>query len=85
MNTQSLRDLVVHQVETDWPRFAAEHPNLAAAVDRVSLVETAVKRLRDDPAFVAAMERAAVDGATLEAMRHVRRWVERAVAAALAM
>jgi hypothetical protein len=58
---QPLRDLVRDELDQHWLTFAQQHPNLAAAIDRVRLVEAAVQSLRDDPAFRAALLRADLD------------------------
>ena len=62
---QDLRDLVTHRLDVRWQTFAEAHPHLAAAIDRVRLVDSAVERLANDPAYRAAMDAAARDEATL--------------------
>lgn len=78
-----LRDLVADRVEVRWERFEAEHPHLAAAIDRVRLVDSTVERLSADPEFRRAMDQAARDEAVMDAVgritKEVARWVDRAM------
>lgn len=77
--TYPLRDVIEAQLDRQWTAWAHDHPHLAAAIDRARLVDTAVARLRDDPAFVEALRRADLDEARLaEAARVLdlaQRWV----------
>ncbi len=75
----SLRDLVADRLGARWPDFAREHPNLAAALDRTSLVERTVAYLRDDPAYTEALREAALDEATLARAAALLERIERAV------
>lgn len=65
MNTHELRTLVNEKIDARWPDWATRHPHLAAAVDRVRLVDSTVERLRDDPRFIQAMHAADLDEARL--------------------
>ncbi|MFW6059388.1 MAG: hypothetical protein ACODAQ_04360 [Phycisphaeraceae bacterium] len=78
--TRMLRDVVEQRINRRWSAFAKAHPHLAAVIDRTRLVESAVQRLRDDPAFRAAMAEADLDEAKLVAAARV---LERAEALAL--
>ncbi|MBI1373902.1 MAG: hypothetical protein GC159_14360 [Phycisphaera sp.] len=60
-----LRDLVSRRLDQRWEAFAAEHPNLAAAIQRVQLVDSTVSLLIDDPDYQAALEAAARDRVVL--------------------
>lgn len=80
METKHLRDLVEQRVGVRWDAFARAHPHLAAAIDRTRLIETAVERLRDDPAFQRAMSAAGADEARLSGMERVAKLVEALVA-----
>ncbi|MFA7235878.1 MAG: hypothetical protein WC058_03350 [Phycisphaeraceae bacterium] len=77
----TLRQLVQRQVDIRWDDFAREHPHLAAAVDRSVLIDSAVRRLADDPAYRAAMDQAAKDEATMavgaKVVERVETWVTR--------
>lgn len=57
--TISLRDEVQKALAVEWPKFAADHPRLAAAVDQTLLVEQAVASIADSAEFRSAMEEAA--------------------------
>lgn len=80
-NTQELRDLVEQRIQIQWDAFAAKHPHLANAIDRVSLIETSVERLLDDPEYRQATDAAAQDKASLgvagQAVDLIDRWVTR--------
>ncbi len=81
MKTEQLRDLVADRLDKHWSDWAAAHPNLAEAIDRTRLIESAVGNLRDDPRFAEAMRQAAVDEAALQAAVRIvdaaERWVRR--------
>lgn len=79
MNTKSLHEVIAHRLEAPLADFARQHPHLAAAVDRMALVESTVRRLSDDPEYRRAMEQAAVDDATLEATARVAALIDRCV------
>ena len=83
MNTQSLRDLVETAVNVQWDAAAVHDPTLAGAIPRTKLVDATVQRLREEPAFVAAMARADVDEATLSAVLRLLVQVQRIVGRAL--
>lgn len=63
----SLREIVSGRVDVCWEKFAAEHEHLAAAVERVRLVDIVVDRLSDDEAYCRAMEAAGGDEVLLAA------------------
>lgn len=67
----SLREIVSSRIVADWSAFAAEHPNLAEVLDRTRMVDSAVTRLREDPAFQAAMRQADLDEQQLAAAANV--------------
>ena len=81
MQTTELRDLVAGRIDIRWDAWVKAHPHLASAIDRVRLTESAVARLRDDPAFVRALAEAQADGNKLEGavrlVELVERWVGR--------
>ena len=79
MTTRSLHQLVAERLDAPLADFARQHPHLAAAVDRVALTESTVRRLSDDPEYRRAMEQAAVDGATLDATRRVAALIDRCI------
>jgi hypothetical protein len=84
VNTTDLKDIVTAQVDLRWEDFAQAHPQLAAAVERTVLIDSAVARIADDPAYQAAMQAAAADEATAAAAGQlidlVDRWVRRLLA-----
>ena len=84
VDRQSLRALVQRRVDVKWSDFAAAHPHLAAAIERTTVIDTAVDRLVDDPALRAALDQAARDDATLagaeQAIRIIDHWVRRLLA-----
>ena len=55
LNEQDLRDLVARAVAKPFAPWAAEHPSLAAVIDRTRLVEQVSQRLRESPAYRAAI------------------------------
>ncbi len=79
----NLRDLVAARVGLRWDEFAKRHPHLAGVMDRATLIETTVSRLRDDPAFIAAMRQANLDESQLAAaarlLEQAERWITRAL------
>ena len=56
-----LRDYVAGDLDQHWIAWSAQHPHLAAAIDRVRLLDTAMNSLRHDAGFRAAMQRADLD------------------------
>lgn len=66
-----------------WEAFAADHPHLAASIERVRLIESTVERLTDDPAYRAALDAAGRDDAVLESasalLGLIETWVDRAL------
>jgi hypothetical protein len=83
MNDQRLRDIIARRMDLHWPRFAEQHPNLAAAVERSMLIDSAVDSLADDPQFRAAMRRASVDDAVLDAAAKLLDLADRAIGRAM--
>ncbi|MBI1370314.1 MAG: hypothetical protein GC162_16895 [Planctomycetes bacterium] len=81
LNMTELRDLVEQRLETRWNEFTEEHPNLAAAIDRVHLIESSVEHLSEDPDYRAALDAATTDESMLNeaaaAIDIVDRWVAR--------
>ena len=57
--TDSTRDAVRQQIrealDIEWSEFESRHPALAAALDKQTMVELAISRLADDPAYQKAM------------------------------
>lgn len=74
-----LRELIEHRLGDRWTRFADEHPNLAASIDRVRLVESGVEQLRRDPRFLAALREADLDEAQLALAARALERVERTI------
>ena len=71
MNTIDLKEEVRRAIKTEWPRFAEEHPRLAAVMDESLLLEPAIEALNDDAEFREAMETAASIGAAAEVVAGV--------------
>lgn len=71
MTTQDLRSLISEKIHGRWSDWANKHPNLAEAIDRTRLVESAVERLRNDPEFIQAMRAADLDDARLAAAARI--------------
>ena len=69
--THLLRDMVEQRLNERWADFAKTHPHLAEVIDRTRLIDSAVQRLRDDPAYVAAMREAGLDESQLAAAARV--------------
>lgn len=65
MNSQPLSTLIGEKIDVRWSDWAPRHPHLAEAIDRVRLIESTVKLLREDPEFIAAMREADLDEAGL--------------------
>jgi hypothetical protein len=59
----SLKDEVSRALKAPWAEFAARHPRLAAVIDTTLLIEEAVRKIEDDPAWRKALD----DGAAAEA------------------
>ena len=83
MSSSTLRDLIARRVDRQWEAFAREHPHLAAAVDRVQLVEQTVANLQHDPRFGAAMRAADLDEDRLVRAAEALERLESAIALAL--
>lgn len=81
MQTTALRDVVSQKLGVRWEAWAVDHPHLAAAIDRMKLVESAVSSLREDREFQEAMRQADLDEAKLAAaarvLEQVEAWVTR--------
>jgi hypothetical protein len=74
MKGTTLRELVAERVSARWESFAAEHPHLAASIDRVRLIDDGVLLVRGDAAFRQAVRDADLDDAQLvQAARALRR------------
>lgn len=78
-----LRELVAQRLGGRYERWAKEHPNLAAAIDRTVLVESTVALLRNDESFQRAMREADVDEAKLALAAGLIERIDRWVTAAL--
>lgn len=78
----NLKDEVARAIASDWPDFAARHPNLARAIDRTLLIEQAAASIADAPEYRQAMENAAIAGTSAAMLssvisRLVRDWLGR--------
>ncbi len=51
MADEIVKQVVVRAVQQAYDAWAAEHPSLAAVIDRITLTERAVKSLRDSEAY----------------------------------
>ena len=60
-----LRELVAQRLDRAWDRWAARHPHLADAIDRVQLTSQVVARLEDDSAYREAARQVERDAQTL--------------------
>ena len=60
-NAASLRELIAADLDQHWIAWSAQHPHLAAAIDRIQLLDAAVVSLRDDAGFNEALRRARLD------------------------
>ncbi len=56
MEDDYIQQLVVRAVQQAYDAWAAEHPSLAAVIDRISLTQQAVESLRSSRAFRQAVE-----------------------------
>jgi len=81
--TTPLRDVIEPRLAARWQAWSADHPHLAAAIDRVRLTESAVRELRAQPDFRAAMRQAALDEAQLAAAARVLEHVDAVIARVL--
>ena len=76
MNSIYLRGEVERALNIEWDRFAAEHPNLAAQLDREVLIEEATTQLRHDAEFNDVLIRAQACGQGLgAAVDFIQNWV----------
>ena len=80
MNAIDLKDEVLKAIRTEWPVFAATHPNLAAVLDETVLIEPAMQSLADDAEYMEAMATADAVGAGAQFLadtisRFVRQWL----------
>lgn len=78
-STRSLHTLVSRQIDTRWAEFSREHPNLAAAIDRIDLTERVVRHVRDDAGYAAALRDADLDEAQLAQAAAALERIDRAV------
>jgi hypothetical protein len=83
MTQTMLRDLVERELDQSWESWAAQHPNLAAAIGRTTLSQQAVDALRDDPEFQSALTAAGLDEAKLAAAARVLEMIKKAVSLAV--
>lgn len=81
--TRLLQEIVAERVGMRWEQFAAEHPNLAAAVERVRLIEHGVRQIERQEVYRQAMEAAGRDEAVLAAaarlVQAIDTWVGRTI------
>lgn len=81
MDTTLLRDLVAGRINQRWEPWSQAHPHLAAAIDRIRLIESAVARLTEDPEFRQAMQQADIDvdklSAAVQLVELAERWITR--------
>ena len=82
MNNSStpLREMIAHRLDAPLADFARQHPHLAAAIHRVTLIELAVRNVSDDPEYRRVMEQAAVDSATLDTTARIGALIDRCLA-----
>lgn len=73
MENEQVQQLVVRAVQQSYDDWAVEHPSLAGVIDRISLTEQSVERLRNSPEFSEAME--SYHGASVE-LRLLDRLIE---------
>ena len=73
--TISLRDLVEQAVKAEWSAFEAEHPRLAAVLDREMLITGASAALDEDEEYRQALAAAGAAGIAAEALGGVVRTV----------
>ncbi len=72
-----LRDLVEAKLDEHWLAWSHQHPHLAAAIDRTKLLDVAMDRLRDDPAFIEALKQADFDEHRLAQAAHLLNLADR--------
>jgi hypothetical protein len=82
MKRIALSHLVEQSIDRTWTEFAADHPYLAAMLDRDVLLADAQRALSSDPAFVDAVARAQIAGVTYETLadivdRYIEPWIAR--------
>ena len=56
MENEQIQQLVVRAVQQAYDDWAAEHPSLAAVIDRITLTEQATESLRNSPQFAQAVD-----------------------------
>jgi len=73
--TDAARDAVRQQIREalgiEWAEFESRHPALAAALDKQMMIELALTRLADDPAYqkaIADAEASSLTISTIEAL-----------------
>jgi len=76
---QALRDLVEQRIDQPWSQWAAQHPHLAAAIDRERLINGTVEQIESDPAYQQALALAEVDEQRLRDAARLLALVERVV------
>ena len=55
MADETVEKTLVSAVQRAYDDWAAEHPSLAAVIDRISLTDTTVSSLREMPEYAAAV------------------------------
>ena len=79
-NERLLRQVVADRLDIHWTQFEREHPHLAAAIERVRLIDSTVNRIADDPAYAQAMAGAAQDEGAMDVMESLSaiadRWLK---------
>ncbi|MEM9417489.1 MAG: hypothetical protein AAGA25_00360 [Planctomycetota bacterium] len=75
-HTKRLRGLVEAKLDEHWLTWSQNHPHLAAAIGRTRLIDLAVDRLRDDPAFIQAMQQASIDQHVLDRSSRLHQLIE---------
>ena len=81
----TLRDLVTQRIDSALDAFQQRHPHLAAALERITLIEQTITRIQDDPDYRRAMEQAAIDNAVLTVTGAVVSLVEKYVSKAFGL
>ena len=56
MANENVEQVIVRAVQRAYDAWAAEHPSLAAVIDRITLTERSVESLRGSPEFREAVE-----------------------------
>ncbi len=83
MTPHNLQELIRDKIDGQWSDWSARHPHLAAAIDRIRLVESTTALLRDDPEYIQAMRAADLDEVKLAAAADILDRINKAIKYAL--